>query len=566
MRTFILLFVFLSFSLSLIGQINYEYVSHIQHGRFNALDVDQEGNVVAAGSSNSCPLMYVTFYDSLGNQKWEKGVDTFIRNRATDVFFDVDGNIIVVGPKSNAVDIGSPQDGIYLVKLGRSGQILSSAQLALGSFLNARVLAAQLSDSTYITAVYKKFSRISADGDSLLSVNLEVDKIIDLEVKNDSSILILSKAKAVWLDKNGVPFESLMPDGEFVAASQKGDTTWILGSENILRFTNDFSNPAFFPFQSEMKPEGMTPRRNRKGVLIWGKQEDKYRFFHFSEGVWTKANVNPVLGTQLLDVKNEGDYYFFAGADLWEQPPKNSPLRGGFISAATEGYGRTTEISSDIGIESISIELINHQEIYDEIYVADTLLAFGVKGKFEGKIDVLNQGASVVKNLVVFSEWLNGFNCGELRFFEVFDSLNIQPGATHTVSFQFRDYDYFYTGVPESIERCFYIAAPNNTFDQVSSNNSVCAMTLTPTQEPKLSDAAIKVFPNPITSRFWIESVDGHAITAVTLYNLAGQQQQITMDLQHNRAIMHRAHLPNGLYFLRIQTEGGFASRKIIFR
>jgi hypothetical protein len=113
MKYITLLFFATLNSFSLQSQIVYEYVSQVPYGNFQAIDVDAKGNLVAAGALYSCSAGYLAYFDTTGAPLWERQISEAFLSPLTDVFFDRQGHIIVIGPRNVSDDYGSYEDGAF---------------------------------------------------------------------------------------------------------------------------------------------------------------------------------------------------------------------------------------------------------------------------------------------------------------------------------------------------------------------------------------------------------------------------------------------------------------------
>jgi hypothetical protein len=561
MKYITLLFFATLNSFSLQSQIVYEYVSQVPYGNFQTIDVDAKGNLVAAGALYSCSAGYLAYFDTTGAPLWERQISEAFLSPLTDVFFDRQGHIVVIGPRNVSDDYGSYEDGAFMMKFDSLGNQLLTTRLSHGSYRFQQLKGIQMPDGTFRLAAGKQLVWLSEEGDSLKMMSLDVERIIDLEVGTDSSLFVLSEKKAIWLDLDGQPLDEHTTSEDFIDACQKGDTTWILGRQNVWLFSGPTSKTEVFPLPSNFQAKGISPKINGVGVLVWSQQE----FLHFSNGLWSSPPIEPIVGTQIQEVINWDSTYFFAGEDLWEPIASGRPLSGAFVSATTEGYGRTTEIRNDLSIENLTIELTAPLDTFDKIFLSDTLFAYGVRGQFSGTLEVQNGGSRPIHDFVFFSAVQGSFNCGEGRVFQKVDSINLAPGALLQIPIQFFDYTYYYVDGGGTLNRCFYIAAPNQQFDEISGNNNICLTLLTNTREPLLTQAKIKVFPNPAKDYVRVQSEGNRSIQQIDLINLAGQRQNLNVTSRQNIVEIERTGWPAGLYLLRIRTEDGIIVRKVIF-
>lgn len=76
----------------------------------------------------------------------------------------------------------------------------------------------------------------------------------------------------------------------------------------------------------------------------------------------------------------------------------------------------------------------------------------------------------------------------------------------------------------------------------------------------------MKVYPNPTSGRFTLEQVTGTTTGVMTAY-LCGLRGDVlsTVDLTHERkAEISLADLPQGIYYVRVVTEGFTETYKVV--
>jgi len=67
------------------------------------------------------------------------------------------------------------------------------------------------------------------------------------------------------------------------------------------------------------------------------------------------------------------------------------------------------------------------------------------------------------------------------------------------------------------------------------------------------------VYPNPTQGEIKIESK--HQIGLVSIYNLLGKK---VMETQLTNNVLKITKLPNGIYFIKVKTEKGISTQKIV--
>jgi predicted extracellular nuclease len=72
---------------------------------------------------------------------------------------------------------------------------------------------------------------------------------------------------------------------------------------------------------------------------------------------------------------------------------------------------------------------------------------------------------------------------------------------------------------------------------------------------------AIKLYPNPVSSRLFLEA--DYRLEAIRIYNLMGQEL-IRQDLNAQQAELTVGHLPNGVYLIKVETSEGIWTSRFI--
>lgn len=93
----------------------------------------------------------------------------------------------------------------------------------------------------------------------------------------------------------------------------------------------------------------------------------------------------------------------------------------------------------------------------------------------------------------------------------------------------------------------------------ITTNEAVTTFEIMRTKEVELS--SVSIFPNPATTQFMIQS--DYKINSVEIYDVAGRLIQVS-KLNSNQSSQNISQLPKGMYILKIQTEKGLVSYKLI--
>lgn len=112
------------------------------------------------------------------------------------------------------------------------------------------------------------------------------------------------------------------------------------------------------------------------------------------------------------------------------------------------------------------------------------------------------------------------------------------------------EYKYFYKA--DEITSCFFPDLFSNVVTvEVATNNKT-----------EKSNNSISIFPNPTNDRLLIQSNNGNNIEKIEIINISKKILK-TYFPQKNRCQISLSNLPNGLYFIRLQTKDSFLVKKI---
>jgi uncharacterized Ntn-hydrolase superfamily protein len=102
---------------------------------------------------------------------------------------------------------------------------------------------------------------------------------------------------------------------------------------------------------------------------------------------------------------------------------------------------------------------------------------------------------------------------------------------------------------------------PIDSLQTIANNIGLCSIT-TGIKQNKLIESSIYIFPNPSKGEFTLRMVQGSS-SLVEVYNAIGEKV-MTRPLDNNEAKIDLRNFANGIYFVRIKTESGFVTKKMI--
>jgi hypothetical protein len=74
-------------------------------------------------------------------------------------------------------------------------------------------------------------------------------------------------------------------------------------------------------------------------------------------------------------------------------------------------------------------------------------------------------------------------------------------------------------------------------------------------------ESSVIIYPNPVSNIVYIENKSFNKITSLNIYNLLGKLVLSTTENFHQLDV---SSLKSGLYFLKVQTEKGEVTKKLI--
>ncbi|GAB5553785.1 MAG: hypothetical protein Sapg2KO_33760 [Saprospiraceae bacterium] len=555
----------------LLAQVDFNYVSPLEYGRFYAMDVDSAGNIVAVGSYISCADALINVFDEAGTLQWQYSNNRYHVNPITDVLFDSDGNIVVVGVENKSDDVGHPEDGFFLLKLDAKGDTLIHANHPTGNFaISYRAFILAQRDSSYLVSMNDHLYWLGKNGELLSQQQISIGRVSGLDFAPMDHFIVHNKEEAQLFDWSGTLIKSYETSGTFIDLSFANDTTWLLLDHQLWAIHRPDELPKIDTLPVRFETAKIAARKMGEGVVLYTKNEDKQIFFEYKNGNWDTLSIQPTLGTNLNAFMVRDSIYYFAGTDLWHVPNIRKPLYGAYISATTQKKNPLNEQRSDVSLEFITAEAIGDKDTSDYIRgypnIMDTI-AYKISQRFRATVTIMNTGNRTMNSFVLSSEWLGGFNCGQSYDYHYIDSLDLEPGGIYSFTIPVNHYYYKRIGkASENQNRCFYVSAPNNQFDAQIENNYSCVTLVNKVKKRFTLDARLNVFPNPASTILNIRLNAPNPIQQIILFDLQGQRTAVEITLQGKEARLERGNLPAGIYFLKVFTKEGIGSQKVIFQ
>lgn len=550
----------------------FDYTFHHPHSSIKAIAIDSTNNIVSVGSSQACPKGLIAFFDSTGNIQWDIQLNANPKlTIAKEVYFDSNGNITVIGTHHQIDDFRAPTDGLFFYQLTPTGAPIVFKELIGGAEMSSKLFAVNTPSNNHIVVHQPLeggawlFSILDSMGEGNMEKELELIDVRHLSLVNDSTLLLAGGSSVQLLDLEGTVRNSVQLIDLVTDVKQVGNSIWVLGSGSLIHLSQNLETLATIniPNSANFKTEGLIA--TAFGLTIWGTSGDTEKaFLDFENNSWQLSFLDPKLGSSLLTAEYKDETFYFAGENTWETNTQTRKIGGGFISSFPDQNIVVERIPSDISIEGIYINQLGAIDTFDILERNGVILAMGVTYAFEGTFEIRNNGQFLIESLVIGSSWQGGFNCTESRVFGAIDSVSIVPGGSEEVTLGFTERTFLLVGEENLLDRCFFVEAPNNTFDDNLSNNVFCQVLLTNTKERLLSESKVSIYPNPASKEITIEIDQNSIINSISLFDIGGQMIQRFARLDSYKSNIPVFNLQRGLYIMRIETPNGVINKKIL--
>ena len=289
-------------------------------------------------------------------------------------------------------------------------------------------------------------------------------------------------------------------------------------------------------FQNSMNPESLTVHNNKlyfSGRYSSAVSVELLYYDAVTDSTYLTADLNPNASNP-RDITSFNDKLYFAtftdnyGRELWEYNDTTSSIVADIYPGVPESdpqdltlFNGKLYFNANDGIRGAEIwsiaECLN--------IIVDTEPQIGVNGF--GSIDLDIQGGTPPYSIT----WSNGNTTEDLE--------NLQPGT--------------YTAIISDASGCLSEITAVVGFISVGVENL-------------LSEDLIKIFPNPNNGNFNLE-VDDLKIESVEVFDLQGKLffQKITRKNQPSVSV-NLKYAPNGIYFVKVKTQEGVLTKKIIIK
>jgi len=183
------------------------------------------------------------------------------------------------------------------------------------------------------------------------------------------------------------------------------------------------------------------------------------------------------------------------------------------------------------------------------------------------RIKVRNKGTTTITHFKLNCFDSPAIACGVNFYQEIFSGFYLMPGDTMSfTAANFARKGLAYSGSSSSFlsEFCFYTTVPNGETDKVVEDNEACFTSnflITSLSEYAKSDFRLEIFPNPFATNVTVKS--DVKISEIKLLNALGMLVS-EQRLNGSESAIFTNDLAPGMYFLKIETEKGIATKKIV--
>lgn len=529
----LLFFIILSTTANLFSQVQFQkkYES-TNASRAYSIKTTLDGGYIISGSYDVTGLLSAEFYsiklDAQGDTLWANtygyGVDTSLAvnrdgagNEAYDIIQTHDSGYLIVG---EAHDSSSGQSNALAIKLTKEGRMVWAKSYG-GSLSDYGYSVTQLPDSGYILAGYTESHglgirdvyalRLNKIGDTIWTRAYggnAIDGAINMSPTQDGGFILVG---------NTFSFGEGMSDVYVIKIEVNGDLDWAYAYGGP---SNDFGNDIVQLSDKSYVISGSTES-------FGSGQRDVYviKIDSLGELIWSKS----MGGTG-----NE------SGKSVIELPNNQIAVFGN-----TRSFGK--------GFEDYYLIKMNG--------LGDTLLTKVYGGL---SIDFGESIQSTANNGLIMTGFTNSFNTYNYDVYIVkTDSLgnsNCHQGVTSTTIVS--------PVTIKTITSTITSSAPGIKVATLRTGktytNSLNTCNINSINEMNI-ESQLVVYPNPTTNNITVQDKNGVLATdfSITILDIQGKQMR-TQILTATNTSLDISMLKNGIYFAKIETTLGIATKKII--
>jgi hypothetical protein len=536
-------------SIAAIGQFEWVFDNGIPHDYVHKFVKTKKNQyVILHGKTDYCCPEKLTILDNLGNTLFNFTASGDENSFSISFFRDViemTDSTISLATQNSVYDPLSMQGFLYgaVLKLDLNW----TAAITAENLGNEYDFGASLSDGSFVLMeIYdSQIWRMSNYGEQIWEMWLPGYDLLDLEVKNNDTILVATGQGLIVMDKDGnmiaeyssLVFNQIKTDGQGGIIGVKNDSICLLSSDYSLSAVAGFQGGQIRDFSVE---------GNMIAVLT--SSGHVYRY----DGTLSLMNDFQLFNDgefSYLAIGN--DRLLLAGMERYGGLGSTEGTRTVFVKEYSfEGDGY--DLSKDVGVLGVA-----HPQ---ETQVINSGSNFKVIFK-NIRVTVKNFGNHPVESLYLRSQQFKS---------DKFNNLGLAPAGE--VELTIDDIERTYTFDPAGLELnlCFWTSHPDLLMDLDAENDSYCADFLVNNQDV-LTQNSFMLYPNPsrgmLNMQWKGQAASKHATCRII--NAEGKVMR-QMEIDHRQEIVSISveDWPSGVYFVQFFADGSvfYAGRFIVIK
>jgi hypothetical protein len=484
-------------------------------------------------------------------------------NTPTHAYKSLDNKLIVVGQISmcDAVMSNMPN---FITKLDTSGNVVFTSTYS-AVFQDVPKAAFQHSDSSYYSFTDSLMIKHNKTGQFVSRTNLGLTNISSAKLLANNTILISAK------QSNATSLVVISPSGTILSSVSfpillskltyyGGQKVMGLGVDgNLYKLSTSLSLIGFSTFPNGSGAADFVCDKDTVYAILssssalsnYAVSDSSFNIISSTSTTTNKINqyaiaINNDKTVILSEAKSKNSYSF----------PEHY-----FVSLSVINRFTSNNFSSDIKIVSLNIDSISLFCIKHSFPPYD----YSCSAVMRAKVRIKNKGTTTITSFKLNCFLGTSIACGGEFYQQKFTDFSLSPGDSITVTSA-----SFFKSVGTSpgpfvaVESCFYTTLPNDETDKTLEDNESCTLgyySVTSLREHSKLEQKISVAPNPfedsinIQADSEIKQVDVFNTLGMLVKSAEGNDQTITL---------HNSELQNGIYFLKIKTEKGMITKKVL--
>jgi hypothetical protein len=479
----------------------------------------------------------------------------------------LDNQLILVGG-SPQCDVVPPTQTNYLTKLNTTGTTIFQSTFTTNSFDNPKACIQAL-DSSYFIFTDSSFIKISKAGQLIFKITSGLSEVSSALLLANNNFLVSAKIL------NMPSFVTLAPTGTIVntvstnklysqlsfyvnqkimARGVDGKLYKFSSGINIIASSNLSTGQSFgqFVLHNDTLHCLLT---SSVALSSYGVCDTAFSFFSNISTSTQKLSQKAlaVISTNKVAILNEGE----------------ASINNSFVSNSSIHRYAGLSVIDKYSSNNFNYDLALLDVVSDSAYAICTNTSLSptlCRVFLRAKIKVKNLGNGIVTSFKLNCYEYPHVACGVYFYQQQFSQLSLKPGDSITVLSN-RFIERAYITPTSSITQtpfCFYVSVPNNEVDKTLNDNELCKsfnFITTGLKENEKLNSVFKIFPNPFNNELKIES--NEQILNYKLIDVFGKIL-FTGNADNKTFNLKTENLIQGIYFLKVETEKGIITKKIV--